>query len=89
MEALTAKYYIKPEVVALDVNMPDVSGFELAAVMCERENCHDVPILFLTADSNISSELDVLRLGGDAFLGNLDKVLVIREQFSDADHIPT
>lgn len=67
MEGLRATDNFKPEVIVLDVNMPDISGFELAAVMRERENSRDVPILFLTSDADISTELDALRLGGDAF----------------------
>lgn len=67
MDALKVADRVTPEVIVLDVKMPNVSGFELAAIIRERENCRDVPILFLTADAEISTELDALRLGGDAY----------------------
>lgn len=65
--ALTTINQFKPEVIVLDVYMPEISGFELAAVLREKEDCCDIPILFLTSESDISSELDALRLGGDAY----------------------
>lgn len=71
---------VKPEVIILDVNMPGVSGFELATVLRQCSSSRDIPILFLTADGDLSVELDALRLGGDAFY--IKPVGVVR--FKDA-----
>ena len=38
-------------VVLLDVQMPDMDGFETATLMQERESMHGVPIIFVTAIS--------------------------------------
>src|ERR1700755_693220 len=36
-------------VILLDVHMPDMDGFETAALIREREKSQNVPIIFLTA----------------------------------------
>src|SRR5436190_11934723 len=36
-------------VILLDVNMPDMDGFETAALIRQRKNSEHVPIIFITA----------------------------------------
>ena len=57
-----------PDVVVLDIYMPEASGPELAAVLRERETTLDVPILFLSAETDLTQQLLALNLGGDDFL---------------------
>lgn len=35
--------------ILLDVNMPDMDGFEVAALLAEAEQLHDTPVIFVTA----------------------------------------
>lgn len=58
----------RPDVVVLDVYMPDVSGPEIAAVIRESDNYLTMPILFLSAETDLSQQLLALNLGGDDFL---------------------
>src|ERR671921_481388 len=46
-------------VILLDVNMPEMDGFETAALIRERDKSRDTPIIFLTALSR--SETNVFR----------------------------
>ncbi len=39
----------RPDVVVLDVMMPNVDGFEAAEVFRRRPGLHDIPIVFCTA----------------------------------------
>ena len=65
MEVLTN---FTPDVVVLDVYMPDASGPELAAVLRERDEQQHLPILFLSAETDMTQQLLALNLGGDDFL---------------------
>lgn len=67
-ETLQVLTTFKPDVVVLDVYMPDVTGPELAAVVREQENYLSLPILFLSAETDIHEQLQALNLGGDDFL---------------------
>jgi PAS domain S-box-containing protein len=56
-----------PDVVVLDVNTPEVTGPELAAII--HENDPHPPVLFITDKSDINQELQNLNLsGGDCLI---------------------
>lgn len=38
----------KPDVILLDIVMPDMDGYEVASAIREEEGLKDVPIIFLT-----------------------------------------
>ena len=57
-----------PDVMVIDVYMPEVTGPELAAVLRERDEQMYMPILFLSAEKDISQQLLALNFGGDDFL---------------------
>jgi signal transduction histidine kinase/DNA-binding response OmpR family regulator len=44
-------------VILLDVNLPDMNGFEAAALIRQRERTRHVPIIFLTAFSRTDTEV--------------------------------
>lgn len=43
------KLSINPDLIVLDIMMPDVSGWDLAAKLKENTKFKDIPIVFLTA----------------------------------------
>lgn len=51
-EALRRLLHEHFAVVLLDVNMPDIDGFETAALIRERKSTESTPIIFITADSD-------------------------------------
>lgn len=68
LETLDALARFAPDVVVLDACMPEASGPELAAVIRENDGNMNLPILFLTAEADLSQPLLALNLGGDDFL---------------------
>ena len=40
----------KPDVILLDLNMPQIDGFKVCRHLQEHPTTRDIPILFLTAD---------------------------------------
>jgi two-component system OmpR family response regulator len=75
-EALRAATASRPDLVLLDVMMPDGDGFEVARRM--RSSGPDVPVIFLTARDGIRDRVAGLALGGDDYVTkpfSLDEVL--------------
>ena len=57
-----------PDLVLLDVDLPDVDGYAIARLMRQDPRLALVPIVFLTARRTIADEMEGLRAGGDDFL---------------------
>ena len=68
LSTLNAINDFRPEVVVLDVHMPEVSGPELAAIIREQESYLSLPIIFLSGETDMQHQLHALNLGGDDFL---------------------
>ncbi|MGI9217357.1 MAG: response regulator [Hydrogenophaga sp.] len=68
LQTLEALERLQPDVLLLDVYMPEASGPELAAALRERDAWLDLPVLFLSAETDLTQQLLALNLGGDDFL---------------------
>ncbi|MCL2623842.1 MAG: response regulator [Planctomycetaceae bacterium] len=47
--ALAALERLRPDLVLLDIEMPDVSGFEVMDAMSEKPEIKDIPVIFVTS----------------------------------------
>jgi len=67
--ALDAVERRRPDLVVLDVMLPDLDGFEVARRMRQREGATThVPIIFLTARDATQDKVEGLRLGSDDYV---------------------
>ncbi len=57
-----------PDLVLMDMHMPDMDGMQLTALIREAPELALLPIVFLTGDQDETSRFDALRAGGDDFL---------------------
>ncbi len=64
IEALDFIKEQKPQLILLDVMMPDMDGFETCQRIKEDETSQDIPIIFITALSEISDKLKAFEAGG-------------------------
>jgi putative two-component system response regulator len=55
--------HITPDLVLLDVEMPDINGYEAARTLKNTEAYQKIPIIFLTARNDAISEMEGLNLG--------------------------
>lgn len=60
----------QPELVLMDLQMPQVTGDELAAMLRQFDKWNNLPILFLTQEQNQRSRAQALMRGGDDFIDN-------------------
>ena len=58
----------KPELILMDMYMPDCSGMELATMIRQIEEYLRVPIVYLSSETDRSRQLEAVGLGGDDFL---------------------
>ena len=58
----------RPELILLDVDMPDVSGFEVCQALKAEAPTAGIPIVFLTARSQAQDEIEALALGAADFI---------------------
>lgn len=57
-----------PDLILMDVYMPQCSGLELATVIRQQERFVSIPIVFLSAETDMEKQLNAMSLGGDDFL---------------------
>ena len=67
-EAIDAVKRFQPDVVLLDVYMPEASGPQVAAALREMEDWLHLAILFVSGETDLTQQLLALDLGGDDFL---------------------
>ncbi|MDR2613555.1 MAG: response regulator [Deltaproteobacteria bacterium] len=53
----------KPEVILLDVMMPEMGGFEALRILKERPDTRDIPVIFLTGLLDTEKEMEGIGLG--------------------------
>jgi len=67
LDGLKALAEFKPDVILLDVYMPECSGFELAQVIRQDDTWTFIPILFLSSESDLNIQMEARKVGGDDF----------------------
>jgi len=67
-EAMSLLLEERPDVVLLDLNMPEVSGFDILAQVRAHPDVQHIPVLMLTASDDAASKLQALELGATDFL---------------------
>lgn len=58
----------QPDLIILDMYMPECLGTELAKVIRQHERHVSVPIIYLSAEDDLDKQLDAMSEGGDDFL---------------------
>jgi len=57
-----------PDIILLDINMPEMDGFEVMEKIQQLPECSNVPIIFLTADNDVETEQRCLDAGALDFI---------------------
>ena len=63
-EALEAVSYNRPDLILLDVNMPEMTGFEVCEILKRDPVTREIPVIFLTAKTEQEDILQGLSVGG-------------------------
>ncbi len=68
ISALEELNSFRPELILMDLYMPDCDGMELTTLIREREAYINVPIVFLSGEHDEEKRFDALSAGGDDYL---------------------
>lgn len=58
----------QPDIILMDMYMPDCNGVELATVMRQQPKYDRLPIIFLSAEEDMAKQMHAMSEGGDDFL---------------------
>ena len=57
-----------PDLILLDINMPGMNGFEVCEALKSDDRTNHIPIIMLTAQSDVDSRVQGLAVGADDYL---------------------
>lgn len=66
--ALKLLNYRKPELILLDVVMPQMSGFDLCRLLKQQKSTQEIPIIFITSLDSTEDKIKGLELGAVDFI---------------------
>ncbi len=79
-----------PDLILLDINMPDMDGYEVMEYLKQDEEFKDIPVVFLTGGTDRESEIKGLKMGAMDFVrkpfepevmrSRINKILQMTEQ---------
>ncbi|BBN83822.1 hypothetical protein PA25_38070 [Pseudoalteromonas sp. A25] len=68
LKVLEQLHSLEPDVIILDYHMPNIIGPELSTILREQPQFVDVPIVFISSDTDYTAQLYALKTGADDFL---------------------
>lgn len=69
MEGIALARTMQPDVVVLDIQMPEMDGVQVCQILKSGSDTKHIPIIFLTASNlDAASRVRALEAGGDAFV---------------------
>jgi len=67
-QALTAVEHDPPDLILLDINMPEMNGYEVCRRLKQREALRGIPIIFLTAMTDVDDKVAAFEAGAVDFI---------------------
>jgi putative two-component system response regulator len=70
----------KPELILLDIDMPEMDGFEAIKILKRNVSTQRIPIIFLTGKSDAESEMEGLTLGAVDYISKPFSPPILRKR---------
>jgi DNA-binding response OmpR family regulator len=67
-DGVRSSHQIHPDLVILDIRLPDIDGYEVASRLRQDRRTSDIPIIFLTEKRDRSDRLQGLEVGADDYI---------------------
>ena len=69
-----------PDLIVLDVRMPNLNGWEFCEIVRRQSHTRDVPVLFLTACSEVRDQITAMQVGGSDHLPKPFRLAALRDK---------
>lgn len=66
--AFTVTQLSQPDLILLDILMPNMDGYEVCKQLKECKNTSEIPIIFLSSLHNVSDKIQAFKLGGADYI---------------------
>ncbi len=83
---------VKPDLILLDLNLPDTHGSEVLKLLLEEPLTRHIPVIIVSADAMPHQLVKLLKLGAKSYLTkpfNVDQFLMTINQFLLSDDSTT
>lgn len=67
-DAMTLISHAVPDIFIVDLHLPHIDGFEVIDMLRQHAETCQTPILILTSDDSVQSQVKAEAVGGDAYL---------------------
>ncbi len=68
LQVVDALQAFQPDLILMDIYMPDVDGLELTRIIRDFNDFVTTPIVFLSGERDTGKQMDALSVGGDDFI---------------------
>lgn len=66
--ALTAAQTVPPDLILLDINMPEMNGYEVCQKLKKNSRTSSIPVIFLSALDDVIDKVQAFKVGGIDFI---------------------
>lgn len=67
-QALKSAFHSPPDVILLDIMMPEMDGYEVAAKLQANDDTREIPVIFISALDDVNSKIQAFSSGGVDFI---------------------
>jgi DNA-binding response OmpR family regulator len=85
-DGLRESEIVHPDLIILDIRLPDINGFEVAKKIRSHRKTKNIPIIFLTEKREREDRLTGLEIGGDDYITKPFDVQELRLRVRNALH---
>jgi CheY-like chemotaxis protein len=84
MQAIQRARADRPDVIILDVMMPQMDGYQVCRILKSDPKLHDVPVILLTALGHVEDKVTARNLGAFAFINKPFDEIDLHDQVNRA-----